>query len=459
MKVRNRWIGLLLVGVALGGWFGAALLGKRASAVDWTRARAVVLESDDWGLCGFVPDHDTLVAFGTVRPPESRYPPVYGGSTLEDSTAVTDLCGVLAAHRGRDGLPALLQPNYIVASLACEPLVGAEEYGGRLLARIDQQYGWFRYELPRLPRLYERRGLLPSVRAGVQSGVWYPEFHGSYHYDPQRRRDAVAADSAAREAACRGVLPFPGDSKAWELGPWRDSADLMQELDAALAVFTELFGRRPASVIAPDYTWDERNERMWSQRGLTIIQAKREQRRPRYAGGRPLARARKLIGRTSDRLRHRGRVYVERNCRLEPVQARGADAVVADCLGQIRRAWRSGEPAVVETHRINYVHLDQAIRREGLEALASVLTSLEQGTEGLPLYLTDCELAQLDRGGTSWCVRGPQIVVRNLSRSRRVIAIPHAAFDLAGAPAGADVAVGPVLVAVAPGQSRVLGPW
>jgi len=135
------------------------------------------------------------------------------------------------------------------------------------------------------------------------------------------------------------------------------------------------------------------------------------------------------------------------------------DAVVADCLGQIRRAWRSGEPAVVETHRINYVHLDEAVRREGLEALASVLASLEQGAEGLPLFLTDSELAQLDRGGTCWCVRGTQIVVRNLSRSRRVIAIPRTAFGLAGAPAGADIAAGPVLMAIAPGQSRVLGPW
>ena len=459
MRSRNRWIGLFLLGGMLGGGFVAALLGNRASTVDWTRARAVVFESDDWGLCGFLPDHATLVAFGTAMPQNSRYPPVYGGSTLEDSTAVADLCGVLAAHHGRDGMPAVLQPNYIVAALACEPLAGAEQYSGRLLARLDQQNGWFRYELPYLPRLYARRGLLPSMRAGIQSGVWYPEFHGSYHYDPQRRRDAVAADSIAREAACRGVLPFPGDSKAWELGPWRDSADLMQELDAALAVFAGLFARRPASVIAPDYTWGDRCERMWSRRGLTVIQAKREQRHPRYAGGRPLARARKLVARTGDRLRHRGRVYLERNCRLEPVQTLDTGAVVADCLWQIRKAWRSGEPAVVETHRINYVHLDEAVRRDGLGALASVLASLQQGTEGLPLYLTDNELAQLDRRGTSWCVRGPRIVVRNLSRSRRVIVIPRAAFDLAGAPREADIAAGPVLVAIPPGQSHVLGPW
>ena len=196
MRSRNRWIGLFLLGGMLGGGFVAALLGNRASTVDWTRARAVVFESDDWGLCGFLPDHATLVAFGTAMPQNSRYPPVYGGSTLEDSTAVADLCGVLAAHHGRDGMPAVLQPNYIVAALACEPLAGAEQYSGRLLARLDQQNGWFRYELPYLPRLYARRGLLPSMRAGIQSGVWYPEFHGSYHYDPQRRRDAVAAAMA-----------------------------------------------------------------------------------------------------------------------------------------------------------------------------------------------------------------------------------------------------------------------
>ena len=121
-------------------------------------------------LAGLVP-HATLVAFGTAMPQDSRYPPVYGGSTLEDSTAVADLCGVLAAHHGRDGMPAVLQPNYIVAALACEPLAGAEEYSGRLLARLDQQNGWFRYELPYLPRLYARRGLLPAMRAARRGHI------------------------------------------------------------------------------------------------------------------------------------------------------------------------------------------------------------------------------------------------------------------------------------------------
>ena len=42
-------LGLMVVSLAL-------VISRQRSAVDWCKVRAVVLESDDWGLCGFVPD-------------------------------------------------------------------------------------------------------------------------------------------------------------------------------------------------------------------------------------------------------------------------------------------------------------------------------------------------------------------------------------------------------------------
>jgi hypothetical protein len=190
-------------------------------------------------------------------------------------------------------------------------------------------------------------------------------------------------------------------------------------------VFSSLFGRRPRAVAAPDYHWDDRCEDLWLARDLTMIQAKREQQRAEYAGF--WGRVRKLGERTSDRQRHRDRVYLERNVRFEPAQHAPLALVTAQAEAAVVAAWRRGEPAIVEAHRVNFVHLDAAVAAGGRAQLAELLGSSTLSAEARPLYLVDAEVGGLQRYGTSWCDRGDRFVVRNLTRSRRLVVVPDAA--------------------------------
>ena len=90
----------------------------------------------------------------------------------------------------------------------------------------------------------------------------------------------------AAAATLRGIMLFPGSERARELGRWRSTGELEDELDQALAVFRGVFGRSPGSIIAPDYTWDARIEDIWESRGLTVVQGKREQINPDWLPGR-----------------------------------------------------------------------------------------------------------------------------------------------------------------------------
>jgi hypothetical protein len=279
---------------------------------------------------------------------------VYWRSTLEDSAMVADLAAVLRARRGRDDRPAILQPNYVLSSLAWE----------------DGQ--WRRYDLPELPRAYPRPGLWRAVASARATGVWQPEYHAVWHYDPELRQEATAASAVALEAASRGIMLFPGSEAARELGPWRSDAALAAELDAGLRIFSDLFGSRPRSLIAPDYTWNGRVERLWSSRDLRVIQAKREQRHPDLPAG-VAGRLLKVVDRQWSRAAHPDRTYLERNCRLEPVQDTDPMAVARRCVEETARAWERGEPAVVETHRVNFAHVDTAVVGTGLRALAAYL--------------------------------------------------------------------------------------
>ena len=100
-----------LLGGALLGLAVGMVWGRSPAMVDWTRVRAVCIESDDWGLCGFLPDTTALVGLDREDLSPGEFPEVYWGSTLEDSTVLSRLCEVLERHPGRDGLPAVMQAS------------------------------------------------------------------------------------------------------------------------------------------------------------------------------------------------------------------------------------------------------------------------------------------------------------------------------------------------------------
>jgi hypothetical protein len=248
------------------------VLGGSRFLVDWRAARAGGDRGDDWGLCGYVPPPPPWRV--STWPAQCReIPPVYLNSTLEDSAAVAALAAVLAAGRGRDGGPAVLQPNYIMGWQASPAAAGPAD---RPVFRSGT--------LPDLPATYARPGLWRAVADAVAAGVWYPEYHGLWHYVPEDRLAACDHDSNAATAARRGILLFPGELPLVRTERQAPAPTLAAELATGLSAFAGLFGRRPDAVIAPDYHWSRHHERLWRDAGLSVVQSQREQRHPDYEG-------------------------------------------------------------------------------------------------------------------------------------------------------------------------------
>jgi len=401
----------LLILAVVGLLFAVSFIFLRPrSAVDWTAAKAVVIESDDWGFCGFIPDLERVgfVDIAAIEP--GNFPRVYNHSTLETAADVTRMARLLMAHEGRDGLPVVFQPNYIMAALSYEP--------------ADGDGSWRRTDLPDLPADYDRPELWTAVEDAVRAGVWWPEYHGLWHYNPDHRRAVVAVNAEAARAAGAGLLFFPGMARSFELSRDRDPEVLAAELGEGLAIFESLFGRRPYSVIAPDYAWDHRRELMWLDGGVRIVQAKREQRSLTKLGASTWDRMSKVGERSWRHLTERRISYLNRNCRLEGAQTEDAAQHADICLDNVKSAWYNGEPAIIGTHRVNYAHLDSASAEIGFNTLAYVLETLGEKPDERPLYLTDHEVAQLMRDGTSARDTGDRVFLRNLTHSRRPVLLP-----------------------------------
>ncbi|MBU0741597.1 hypothetical protein KJ554_04490 [bacterium] len=399
-----------MIGTAFASGF---VLLKPRGAVDWTAARAVVIESDDWGLCGFTPSRGALDSIDIEAICPGEFPPVYLYSTLEDGATVARLADLLSAHPGRDGVPAVFQPNYIMGSLS---------YAASTPDNTDRI--WRRAILPSLPEKYGRDDLWPAVRQAIAAGVWWPEYHGMWHYDPEDRRTTVAGNGEAQDAARLGLLIFPDGARSYELALDRDPEEFIAELREGMGAFAKLFGRAPQSVAAPDYAWDRLRERMWLREGLRIIQAKREQRSLSKLEVTIWDRIWKVCERSWRYLTEKEIVYLNRNCRLEGAQAEDSSRHASTCIESVQRAWRSGEPAIVGTHRVNYAHFDPETVDVGFAALVHVLDQLGGDPEHEPIYLTDVETAQLLRSGTSLRSSGQRLVLRNLTHSRRPVRLP-----------------------------------
>ncbi len=339
--------------------------------VDWRSLRAVVLQSDDWGFPGWSTAPDD-------RPRVEESVEHYATSTLESAADVSAIAEIFARITGRDGLPALLQPNYVTLSPDFSLVTPGD---APPLERFP------RYAAP-----WERPGLREAVDTAIERGVWWPEHHAALHCDLDRFR-------------ARAVRGIASSLHAWGRGRWEvedpdgraEYAGSVASIEDGVDAFVEAFGRIPVSTAPPGYVLPVEARTILRRVGLDLVQAPG---RARWQGRRP-----PLPARVAVRL---ARVVtgdgVQRTADFEPAQGVTASAVIARCL----RDWHRGRPAVVSTHRANYVNWNADIAGSGRDELARLLVGLEGAT-----FLTDGELVQLARDGVSVGRRGGTLVVRN----------------------------------------------
>ncbi len=355
--------------------------------LDWHRLKAVVLQSDDWGLAAWSADdqaHRVLAGSASFRTPAGM---AYGRSTLESADDVRALVDLLGDFRGGDGFPPVWQANTVT---------GAPDYEamGAPLFEAD--------EVPVTPSLeargrWARPGLKAAVRDAMASGLWWPELHGLHHLPETawlaalRRNQRDAREAHAQQSPVCNAVEASGEYDPTEPQPVR-----ARNLRQAIALFREQFGRAPDSFCPPDYRFDDWVEGEAESLGVRILQGKGEQ-----AGQPLLPLARRVL---AWRFPHHagGRFYMpprigfEPRGEAKPAGKQGLDAA----LRGARAAWGRGQPAMISSHRVAYAHLDAAWSEAGRAALRSLIGALV--ADGA-VFLTDVEVRQLVEHG--WALR------------------------------------------------------
>jgi hypothetical protein len=407
----------------------------------------VVIESDDWGLCAWVPDEDAYQALAGT--PAWRSPPGlrYGRSTLESAADVHHLTETLLGVRGGDGFPPVWQANTVMAAPDYDRVDGPD-YGDDPLPIVA---------LPGTPSRWARPGMWDAVAAAIADGLWWPELHGLCHLPVAAWRAALReGDEDARLAHAHQTTVCARVEASGEFAATEPDAPRRRTLERAIECFETAFGRRPQSWCPPDYLWDDFLEREAEQRGIGIIQGKAEQKGKESRVGR-------WFGRPPGMETKDARFYLPARIAFEPCGDARAESRLgpASVHEKARAAWRRGQPAVVSTHRLNYAHLDEEWSRQGRAALAELLRRL---TADQAIFLTDAEVrALVERGWSARPIgeRGLLLRVYGETPARVRIEVPEGVSGASlreGKRAASPVVSGGVLAAEL-GRGEFLFEW
>jgi len=318
-----------------------------------TDRRIIVFESDDWGSIRMPSSevYKDLAAQGlNIGDFYNRYDSLATASDLE---ALFDVLSSIKDQYGRN--PAITA-NCLVANPDFEKI------------RKDD---FKKYHFVLLPdTLKNSKGCENSFKLwkeGIEKGIFIPQFHGREHLNISLWMKALSDHhNETRIAFDLGFWGQQTDYKfakrkhflaAYDHESEDQLLDIINIIRNGISIFEKLFGYKPKSFIAPNYIWNSGIERTFHEEGTSYIQTQRKQLIP--------IRERneyKTIPHFTGQINEFQQIYFMRNASFEPSSDFKTDWI-AECLRGISRAFWWRKPAIISTHRVNYIGSIEPINR------------------------------------------------------------------------------------------------
>lgn len=165
--------------------------------------------------------------------------------------------------------------------------------------------------------------------------------------------------------------------------------DYYEVLKEAYEDFEKLFGFKPTTFIAPNYTWGDKVENITSKLGITHLQGTSAQRTPNYESNNIIIK-RNFLGKSNKY----GQKYLIRNVYFEPFSNPNNDNV-SKALSEIKNAFFWKKPAIISMHRANFVGgINPQNRDRNLKYLNDLLNKIDKYWPDVE-FLSSNELAEL----------------------------------------------------------------
>ena len=334
-----------------------------------TSRRIVVFESDDWGSIRM----PSLKAFQVLKEAgvdlrgwdAERY---NLNDSLASSTDLEMLFEVLSTSKDHSGKNAVFTPVSIVANPDFQKIKD-----------FDFQHYFYEPFTETLKRYPDCERSFDLWIEGIEKNIFVPQMHGREHLNVAAWLKALQnGDRPTRMAFNQGVWGFlpnqdsmPGVDfqAAFLLG---DPSELEQHekiIVEGLNLFEKLFGYRAEYFVPPNGPFNNSLNKILVNNGIKYRSAAKIQNQPMGNG-----ETKKVIHWLGQK-DGSGLRYITRNCFFEPSQP-GKDWVDS-CLSDIKIAFRWKKPAIISSHRVNYIGiLNHSNRDNGLRQLTKLLKGI-----------------------------------------------------------------------------------
>jgi hypothetical protein len=328
--------------------------------------KIIVIESDDWGSLRMpsLEVYNKLQSLGLdVNSGDSRR--YNENDTLENEEDLKNLFNVLTSFKDCKG-------NYPIFTPVC---VVANPDFKKIKENNFDKYYWepFTTTLDR----YNRTNTFDLWKEGIRKKIFLPEFHGREHLNVALWMRALQNNDKETHLAFENeVWGYVNNNQygimyqaAFDLENPNDLNIQRDVISSGLDIFEQLFGYKARYFVPPNGPFNNSLEEIAFQKGIDYIFASKIQNEVLGYG-----QTKKRFYWLGKKNNH-GQMYMSRNCFYEPSQE-GKDWV-ASCLKDIERAFRWKKPAVISTHRVNFIGgLNSQNRENGLFGFQKLLKEI-----------------------------------------------------------------------------------
>lgn len=350
-----------------------------------TNRKIVVILVDDWGAIR-IPDkaaHSALISAGV----DCKFNRFDKYDTLANSEDLSALFDVLVTVKDKNNKPATITAMTAVANPDFERIkkAGFREYYSEPFTQTLKSY-------------YSDSNVFEIWKEGIRAGLFEPQFHGREHLNVELWLKALQnGDRNLLAAFEQRAIGIPMSSKSKFLSSYMAAYDFENQDQAnnfsqinheGLSLFNDLFGYKASLFTASSLIHNSQLEHELVNEGIGYIDRAKITLEP--LGGGNYKRRYFYFGQKNSE----GQRYITRNCMFEPNQFPNQDTV-NKTLNDIAVSFRWHKPAIISSHRVNFVGgIDESNRALGLKSLKYLLTGIKTNWPNVE-FLSFNELAAL----------------------------------------------------------------
>lgn len=328
------------------------------NAIGWrTNRKLMAIESDDWGATA-MPSLEVAQKLKDVGVDIGTY--FYKYDHLESNTDFEALYDVLSSVKDKNGHSAILSAECVV----CNPNYESIEANGKttyIPESIIDTYKRF--------RCCDKSYAL--FMQGIKERLIHPQFHGREHFHVKSLMEDINNNNPKKQLAFQlkaSVVEGQRFSALDYCDP-KEEPQMRTIITDGLNRFEQIFGFRTKSYVCPTNVLGLGINKIFADNGVLFSQT--GQQYWRMADG-----SIKLNNYYWGQKDENNITYWRRNCTFEPTRNQDLDWVDR-CLKEIAIAFFWGKPAVINSHRVNYIgSLYENNRTESLKKLKTLLSAV-----------------------------------------------------------------------------------